>query len=69
MKVEEYFEMYTGGNSNTLSWTPKAIMEFAEDYHKKQLRLLSVVKSVKENTKRPLTNGNNEDSIKAFWKR
>jgi len=27
-----------------------------------------VVKSVKENTKKPLTNGSNEDSIKAFWK-
>jgi len=35
----------------------------------KALILPVVVKSVKENTKKPLTNGNNEDSIKAFWKR
>ena len=34
-----------------------------------KLILPEVIKSVKENTKKTLTNKNNEDSIKAFWKR
>ena len=40
-----------------------------QEYADKQLRLLSAVKSVKEDTKPTLTNRNNEERIKAFWKR
>lgn len=38
MKVDEYFEIYTGGNSNTTTWSPFAIKEFAEEYSKMVLK-------------------------------
>ena len=47
----------------------KNLRDYIEKLEAKQLSICSVVKSVKENTKRPLTNRNNEDSIKAFWNR
>jgi len=34
MNVDEYFGMFTGGNHYLATWTPKAIKDFAEDYHK-----------------------------------
>ena len=43
MNIDEFFEVFTGGNSNVATWTPKAIKEFAEDYHNQQLRLHNVV--------------------------
>lgn len=36
MDINDFFEVFTGGNSNVSTWTPKAIKEFAEDYHKKK---------------------------------
>ena len=39
MNIDQFFEVFTGGNSNVDTWTPKAIKEFAEDYHKEQLRI------------------------------
>ena len=38
MNVDDYFEVYTGGNDYIKTWTPKALKEFAEDYHKQKLR-------------------------------
>ncbi len=35
--VKDFFEIFTGGNHNVATWTPSAIMDFAEDYHKKKL--------------------------------
>lgn len=42
MNIDEFFKVFTGGNSNVATWTPKAIKEFAEDYHNQQLRLHGV---------------------------
>ena len=44
MNIDEFFKVFTGGNSNVATWTPKAIKEFAEDYHNQQLRLHGVTK-------------------------
>lgn len=30
--AEDYFEIYTGGNHNVATWTPKAIIEFGKEY-------------------------------------
>jgi len=38
MNIDDYFEVYTGGNNYIKTWTPKALKEFAEDYHKQKLR-------------------------------
>lgn len=38
MNVEEYFEIYTGDNDYIKTWTPKALKDFAEDYHKMKMR-------------------------------
>lgn len=32
--VLKFFEVYTGGNNHVSTWTPEAIMEFAEAFHK-----------------------------------
>ena len=42
MNIDDYFKTYTGGNSNVATWTPKAIKEFAKDYHTEQLNILGV---------------------------
>ena len=34
MNIDAYFEVATGGNHNVATWTPLAIKEFAEAYHK-----------------------------------
>lgn len=36
MNVEEYFEIYTGGNDYIATWTPKALKDFADEYHKSE---------------------------------
>ena len=41
MNIDDFFEMYTGGNDNISTWKPFAVKEFAEAYHKKQLSLLN----------------------------
>tara|TARA_R110000796_G_scaffold195046_1_gene311509 strand:- start:651 stop:887 length:237 start_codon:yes stop_codon:yes gene_type:complete len=46
MNVEEYFEVFTGGNSNTLTWTPRAIKDFAADYHEMREREKNKVNNV-----------------------
>tara|TARA_R110002020_G_scaffold408587_1_gene618416 strand:+ start:614 stop:922 length:309 start_codon:yes stop_codon:yes gene_type:complete len=38
MNVEEYFEIYTGGNDYIETWTPIALKDFAEAYHKMKKR-------------------------------
>ena len=38
MNVDDFFEVFTGGNHNVSTWTPKAIKEFAQDFHNQQLR-------------------------------
>lgn len=48
MNIDEFFEVFTGGNSNVATWTPKAIKEFAEDYHNQQLRLHGVSKRLRD---------------------
>ena len=48
MNIDQFFEVFTGGNSNVATWTPKAIKEFAEDYRKQQLRIGSVRKCADE---------------------
>ena len=49
MNIEEYFEIYTGGNDYIETWTPLALKEFAVAYHKMKMReyLDSVLKRVK----------------------
>ena len=42
MNVDEFFEVFTGGNHYTATWKPRAIKDFAEDYHKQRLRLHGV---------------------------
>ena len=46
MNIDDYFKTYTGGNSNVATWTPKAIKEFAKDYHTEQLNILGVSNSL-----------------------
>jgi len=46
MNVEEYFEVFTGGNSNTLTWTPRVIKDFAADYHEMREREKNKVNNV-----------------------
>ena len=38
MNVEEYFEIYTGGNDCIENWTPTSLKEFADAYHKMKKR-------------------------------
>jgi len=38
MKAEEYLKLWVGGNMNIGTFTPKAIAEFANDYHKSKLK-------------------------------
>lgn len=37
MNVNDFFEVYTGGNDYIKTWTPSALKDFAEAYHRQKV--------------------------------
>ena len=76
MNVDEFCEVFTGGNHYTATWKPRAIKDFAEDYHKQQLRshivsqqrelLLAFAKHQRDWGNATLTKGMREKEVEHF---